>query len=180
MARDLKAFVFFCLFLFLLLFGVCKLRECQIRNSYIPEGLGISNVLYAAEDSSVFSSIENEAGIIVYELPEGIAEDIRKGGVGYLAKFHPKSGGSNDWHGDFEQWQSTPIALDKAWLDEKGTTPKISNYLNKYGFGIHIDSQIEDEINSAVSTRGSYFASSPLGMLIVIPETRRVVYAYTG
>jgi len=52
--------------------------------------------------------------------------------------------------------------------------------LNRYGFGISIDAQIEQEINQAISKPGSFAAYGRTGILIVIPGIRRVVYAHNG
>lgn len=165
---------------FLVLFGFFKLRETVNQYRYIPEGLGANQILFAAEDSWGFGPGGNETGIIVYELPEGVAEKIRHGGADYLAKLPPRSESSQDWHGRFERWQSTPITLDRAWFDENSTVPKIANYLNQYGFGLPIESRIERDIDNAISRQGSFFAYGRMGMLIVIPESHKVVFAYAG
>jgi hypothetical protein len=80
---------------------------------------------------------DNETGLIVYELPDSTAREIQKVGIDYFTKMAPKAGDSRDWHGRYEKWQQTPILLE-------GSDHKIANYLNRYGFGISIDS-VESE-----------------------------------
>lgn len=160
----------------------------QHRLSFIPAGLWVEKILYANEESWGFGPGGNETGVIVYELPDSVAREIDKVGIDYFATMPPKTGDSHDWHGRYEKWQSTPILSDPNWADpEKDdktssttTAPEISNYLNKYGFCIAKDPNIEAEIDYAISETESYFAYGRIGVLSVIPKTRIVVYAYNG
>ena len=162
-----------------------KLYERQFRLGYVPEGLNVSTVLYANEESWGFPFFplpgDNETGLIVYELPDSTAKEIQKVGIDYFTKMPQKAGDSHDWHGRYETWQSTPILLEGSDSGTNRTNSyEIANYLNRYGFGISIDSQIEQEINKAISKPGSFAAYGRIGVLIVIPDIRRVVYAYNG
>ena len=162
-----------------------ELYERQFRLGHVPEGLNVSTVLYATEQSWGLPFFplpgDNEAGLIVYELPDGTAKEIRKAGIDYFAKMPQKAGYGRDWHGRYETWQSTPVLLEGS---DSGTNRthsyEIANYLNRYGFGISVDSQIEQQINHAISRPGSFAAYGRTGILIVIPDIRRVVYAYNG
>ncbi|MBT9097385.1 hypothetical protein KFZ76_06630 [Methylovulum psychrotolerans] len=51
---------------------------------------------------------------------------------------------------------------------------------NVYGFGIPIDSLIESELDTAIAKPKSYFAYGRIGIIIVIPDARKVIYAYNG
>jgi len=64
------------------------LNSCEnVRQlSFAPKGLGVSKILYVAEESSGFGPGGNETGVIVYELPENAATEIEKNGVAYLEK----------------------------------------------------------------------------------------------
>jgi hypothetical protein len=162
-----------------------KLYERQFRLGHVPGGLNASTVLYAAEQSWGLPFFllpgDNETGLIVYELPDGTAKEIQKIGIDYFTKMPQKAGDSRDWHGRYETWQSTPILLEGSDSGTNTTnSSEIANYLNRYGFGISIDSQIEQEINKAISKPGSFAAYGRNGVLIVIPDIRRVVYAYRG
>jgi hypothetical protein len=53
--------------------------------------------------------------------------------------------------------------------------------LNRYGYSILIDKQIENEIDEAISKPGSFVVNGRGGsILIVNPKTRRVFIAYSG
>lgn len=152
-----------------------KLYERQFRLGHVPDVLNVSTVLYVNEQSWGLPFFplpgDNETGLIVYDLPDGTAKEIQKVGIEYFAK-RP---------GRYETWQSTPILLEGSDSGTNRTNSyEIANYLNRYGFGISIDSQIEQEINKAISKPGSFAAYGRTGILIVIPDIRRVVYAYRG
>lgn len=162
--------------------------EKQLRLSYVPEGLKVEKIIYASEESWGFGPGGNETGVIVYDLPDTIAEQISKVGIDYFSSLPPQSGDSHDWHGRFEKWYSTPIPYGNSWSGPESDNktnpdtfvPKIGTYLFRYGFGIPLDPAIESAIDLAIAKKGSFFAYGRVGMLIVIPETRRVVYAYNG
>jgi energy-coupling factor transporter transmembrane protein EcfT len=162
-----------------------KYIERQHRMSFVPDALYVSKIIYANEESWGFGPGGNETGVIVYELPDNIAKEIQQVGIGYLTKIHqqPKSGCY--WCGIYDNWHQTPILRSPYWeydteRESNTSTAELGNYLNKYGYGISIDPIIEDEINRAISKSGSYFAYGRIGVLIVIPDIQKVVYAYAG
>jgi hypothetical protein len=162
--------------------------EQQNRLKHVPQHLSVSKVLYATEEVWGFGPGGNEAGVIVYELPDSATKEIKKAGISYLAKLPPKSLSSNDGRDLYQTWQHTPMHAAPDWADKSTTwatssamsTPQLANYLNQYGFGVEIDADIEREINEALSKPGSYFTYGRIGILIVIPDIRKVVYAYNG
>lgn len=165
-----------------------KSWERQLQLSYVPQSMGVSRVLYENEKSWGFGPGGNETGVIVYELPDVVAIGLKNSGTAYLTNLPGNSGDSHDWHGRYEKWQETPIPPEPDWTYKgserrAGPTtppPKLANYLDKYGFGIAIDSAIEREINEAISRPGNYFAYGRIGVLILIPDARKAVYAYNG
>nr|WP_294840094.1 hypothetical protein [uncultured Methylotenera sp.] len=162
--------------------------EKQHRLSFVPEGIRVEKILYAKEESWGFGPGGNETGVIVYELPDTIARQISKDGINYFSSLPPQSTDSHDWHGRYEKWYDTPIPYSDSWSgpeSDNKTNPdkfvaKIETYLNRYGFSIPIDPNTEAEIDYAISEKGSFFAYSRIGLIIVSPKTRRVVYAYNG
>jgi hypothetical protein len=172
----------------LISFAWFKFSEWKYHLSVVPDALNVSTILYSNEESWGFGPGGNETGIIVYELPDGIAREIQKAGIEYFAKLPQKTENGRNWHLVYRKWQNTPMQLDLNWADPEidgktistPPTQKIENYLNVYGFGIPIDSSIKDEINKAISEPGSYFAYGRIGVLIVVPNARRVIYAYNG
>ncbi len=184
MPRWIAAIAALCILLLVLF----QLWERHHRLSYVPEGLNVSRIIYANEQSRGFGPGGNEAGIIVYELPDAVATEIEQVGMSYLTRLPSKSQDNHKWQGRYEKWQPTPIVAGRDWVDNATamgaasttSTVKVTNYLNKFGFGISIDSNIERTIDAAISQPGSYFAYGRIGILIVIPDRRRVVYAYSG
>lgn len=148
----------------------------------LPYGLNISKILYSNEESWGMGPGGNETGIIAYELPSEVATEIQKIGV---SKFSKGTGG----FGDFDSWKQTPILLTDEWLDSRVSgeseqniqTPKIGNFLERLGYSVFIDPKIESEINNAITKPGSYYAYRKSGVIVIIlPNNRKVIYAYAG
>jgi hypothetical protein len=169
-----------------LVFGVSIfLKSCENGRqlSFPPKGLGVSKVLYATEDSLGFGPGGNETGVIVYELPESAAGEIEHKGITYLEELsqHRTRGDSHDWHGIYDHWMPTPILLvGSGYNANKTLSYDIDEYLNRYGFGISVNPQVRQEINYAISHVGNFAAYGRIGLVVVIPKSRKVVYAYRG
>jgi len=158
-----------------------KSWEEQRYLDIVPYGLNVSKVIYVNEESWGIGPGGNETGIIVYELTDEVANEIQKVGA---AKFSKDTGGFSD----FENWEQTPILLTDAWQGSRsGGEPeqniqftKIANYLERWGFSVSIEPKIESEIDYAITEAGSYYAYDRNGIIIVIPNYKKVVYAYAG
>jgi hypothetical protein len=158
-----------------------KQFETQHRLSFIPTGLAVEKILYANDQSWGFGPGGNETGVFVYELPDKVAQEIRKDGIGFFTNLVRSKEDANGGRRGYGTWQETPHILDTGTSDQGVPLPStISNYLSTYGFGIPIDSQIENEIDTSLSHSGTFFAYRRRGILIVIPKSRRVIYAYRG
>lgn len=172
----------------LILFGFILFIYLQYKSweerrylDIVPYGLNVSKILYANEESWGFGPGGNETGIIVYELPDEVAHEIQKVGA---AKFTQETAGFSD----FRNWEQTPILLRDAWQGSRsGGEPeqniqftKISNYLERWGFSVSIDPKIESEIDYAITKSGSYYAYGSTGIIIVMPNNKKVFYAYAG
>lgn len=64
--------------------------------------------------------------------------------------------------------------------DYSKENPSILNYMNAYGFGIRISPEIKKLTDDAITKSGNYYAYGRIGIIIVIPAEKRVVYAYNG
>lgn len=154
--------------------------------SFIPKGIGVWWITYSKEESWGFWSGGNETGVIVYLLPAASAEKVKAGGIDYLSTLKPEfmPNGRNRWNGIYEQWKSTPLTFHDPSSDtERGSDtaiPNIDYYLDKYGFGISIDSEVKKEINKAISEPGNFYAGGRSGIIIVAPSMRRIFYVYAG
>ena len=173
-------------------YGCQRERANTHRLGHVPEQLAVSKILYAKEKAYGFGPGGNEAGVIVYALSEEVATEIARTGLDFFKQFPPQSTYDRHWQGKYREWQETPLISDPDWHDDwddeleatdtvlAAPLPKLENYLYRYGFGIEVNPDIEQEINSAISTSGSYFAYGRLGMLLVMPEAQKIVYVHSG
>lgn len=144
------------------------------RLGFVPQAMGVWHIVY------------NETGLIVYKMPEDVAARLEKDGLNYLEKLPAQSHGH--WRGRYSDWRATPIARDQRWEWPQGqpvshpawTSPGIGDYLFRYGFWIPIDEDVERMVNGALFQPGSYYAYGRIGMIILVPAARRIVYAYPG
>jgi hypothetical protein len=158
----------FSIALSVLLAALFTSMEREHRLSFVPEKLSVSNIVYVKEEVFGFGPGGNETGVLVYELPDKIASDIEKIGIEYFVNLMPMQGNDSDL---YREWQKTPTT----------DVNKIEEHLDRYGFGISINRQIENEIDEAISKPGSFFANGHGGrILIVNPKKRRVFLAYSG
>ncbi|MDB5492176.1 MAG: hypothetical protein JWO78_2025 [Micavibrio sp.] len=170
--------------------GGFKLWEYKFRLSFIPNEFGVYKIIYRNEDSWGFGPGGNETGFIVYELPEKIAKKIETEGISYLQNLYSNARDGHEWRGHYETWHETPIDVTRNWVDYMSMkdgeenyskkTPSIENYLNAYGFGISIDSQFLKIANSAIVHPKNYYAYGRIGIIIIIPASRKIIYAYNG
>lgn len=160
--------------------------EIQSNRSYVPEVFQVKKIVYRSEELWGFGPGENETGIIVYELPDAIVNQIILEGLGYLDSLAPQ-GDASDWHGRYEKWFETPVVFNQEWSspdsnddDSEGFVPRIKTYLLRYGFPIPLNTNVEDMVDKAIQQKGNYYAYGRIGLIIVIPKLHRVVYAYHG
>ncbi len=126
-------------------------------------------------------------------MPEATYEALQAGGIKWLQNLSSNSW--SGWQGRYDEWHSTPLPETETWADparcgtglsdfysitQHPTCPSIAAYMAKYGFWIPFDAEIELLANEAVFSSGAYFSHGRIGMLIVIPEKRRLIYAYNG
>ena len=168
----------------IILFVSFKSCERRQRLDFVPNGLKVSKIIYAAEESRGFGPGGNESGVIVYELPETVAEEIKKNGLKFFSDALESGQSGDDRAERDEKWEETPLLSDSSWRDagEGQTTPnpQIENYVNRYGVGVAVEPDAAREINSIILKGGAYFARRRVGVIIVSPEVRRVIYAYSG
>jgi hypothetical protein len=156
-------------------------RSRQLR--LVPAGLGVSQVLYAREESWGFGPGGNETGLIIFELPADVARNIQQQGIAYLnrnvsAQVADGRGASSRFSG---KWTTTPARVEGSDDDTNFTpTYDIGKYLNRYGFGIPIDKKVGRYIDDALSGHGNFVDDDGRRLIIVMPEAGKLVYAYRG
>lgn len=156
--------------------------ELDFMLSFVPDALNVHSVLYAKEESWGFGPGGNEAGVRVYPLAEVDARLVREGGADYLANLPPnQSQDGRRWRGVYREWQETPIKPSQKWLpDRKTELFRVYDYLCGYGFCLKVEKSVIDEITSIVNSPGSYYAYGRIGLIIVSPSQKKVIYLYNG
>ncbi|WP_378950164.1 hypothetical protein [Mesorhizobium sp. ANAO-SY3R2] len=152
--------------------------------SFAPCGMGVGSIDYVAEKTwGIGLPSDNETGVIVYNLPEDAVKAIASRGIDYLRQL-PCKKDNRDSRGRYHAWKETPIPAEGNWAEsaggEKSALPEVSNYLDKYGFGIRISKSVETTIGNAISAPGSFFAYGRSGAMLVVPSKRQAFYVYAG
>lgn len=151
----------------------------------MPEAFQVWLVTYVSEESSGWGpgGGYNATGLIVYAMPDAVFDGLQKNGIGYLNQLPFDA--RRCCEGRYEKkWKATPIDTTvKAWdysSSEVGQleTPKIGDYLGKWGYPVPLDSDIEAMVDNAISKPGSFYAYGQMRLIILIPEQRRIVFAY--
>jgi hypothetical protein len=157
--------------------------------SFVPEAMNVSWISYVAEESWGFGPGGNETGIIVYPMPDALKDGLSDGGIAWLAAMPPNK--RSGWQGRYFDWHETPFAAPddpdglniwdgEARAESCGHGAGIARYMFRYGFCIPFDHGIEGMVNRALAAPGSYYAFGRIGMIVLIPAEKRIVYAYNG
>lgn len=140
--------------------------------SYVPHKIHASEIIYMEYEAWGFGPGGNETGVIVYELPNKASRQILDQGMNYFKKLNDiQIYGRNDSNrkGIYEKWE---IAPNKDF--------NISSFLNRYGFGIDIDSSVVKMINEIMNSDSSYYAYGRTGIIMISPTKKRIIFAYSG
>ncbi len=158
-----------------------KLYERKVILKTLPDALEVKTILYQNEESWGFGPGGNEAGIRFYPLSENVSQKVREGGIKYFEQLPPnKDQQSRGWRGHYEQWDETPIRGDH-WKINPGTgLLNVTDYICAYGFCIDIPSDRLRQANEIVSKPGSFYARGRIGVIVVSPAQKLVLYFYNG
>ena len=167
MNRRTLRWLLACFSIAVALWAALRFMETQHWLSRLPTRLGVERVLYAETDSWGFGPGGNESGVILYELPSNV------------------SGANPSDLAPELRWETTPLQGHREWFEGEGASrtkagPLLYNYLNRYGFGITVKTEVESEIDHAVSAPGSWYAYTRSGVIVLMPLINRVAYVYAG
>lgn len=156
--------------------------EKSFMLSAVPDALHAQSVSYSKEESWGFGPGGNEAGIRTYPLSDSVVRDIAQRGMEFFRNMPPnKDQQERRWRGYYGNWAETPVASGERWQPRQGSgTLHIYDYICRYGFCIDIDPDIVSMANSIVNSAGSYYAYGRIGLIVVSPEHKLVVYMYNG
>lgn len=147
----------------------------------VPDALKVKTVSYQNEESWGFGPGGNEAGIRFYPLPEDVARKVSSGGTKYLEQLPPNVDQQRRrWRGRYERWSETPIEGDDWKVNPKTGLLNVINYICAYGFCIDIPPEQLKQANEIVSKPGSFYARGRIGIIVVSPEQKLVLYFYNG
>ncbi len=176
---------YFLLLLFTLIagpFSAFKNYERSLMLSIVPDALHVTSISYSEEESWGFGPGGNEAGIRFYPLPSQIADEISQRGIEFFNNLPPNQNQqSRGWHGRYEKWSQTPISENDIWKPKKETgSLDIYDYICAYGFCINIDHDVMKQATEIVNSTGNYYAYGRIGLIVVSPSKKLVLYMYNG
>jgi hypothetical protein len=159
-----------------------KNYEQEFLFSIVPDALKVKSISYREEESWGFGPGGNEAGIRIYPLSEQIASEISQRGIEFFNNLPPNQDQqSRDWRGRYENWSETPIRANERWKWNLNTAKlDIYDYIGTYGFSIDIKPEVVAQANEIVNSAGSYYAYGRIGLIVVCPGKKLVLYLYNG
>jgi len=167
--------------LMLVMVTTWKHYEQEFALQAVPDALQVRSITYANDESWGFGPGGNEAGIRFYPLSDEVSSRIRRGGISYLQQLPPnKNQSSRDWRGRYEQWSETPIQGDHWKINENTGLLSVIDYICAYGFCIDIPPERLRQANEIVSKPGSFYARGRIGIIVVSPKQKLVLYFYNG
>jgi len=155
--------------------GAWSFHVYQFHLGLVPDGIRVSGISYVKEENFGFGPGGNETGLLVFNLENQTVQEIQQQGMGYFA------GLRNGYTAD--AWHQTPLRINNQWASgaDSAKPPKIRDYLDKYGFILEFDPRILNEIDSALSSPGSYYVYGRGGLLIIVaPKFKKVYAPYAG
>jgi hypothetical protein len=164
-------------------FMAFKSYERSFMLSVVPDALHVTSISYSKEESWGFGPGGNEAGIRIYPLSNQVADEISQKGIEFFNNLPPnKDQDSRRWRGNYSEWSQTPISADgKRWKSKKETgSLNIYDYICAYGFCIEIDDAMLKQATEIINSKGSYYAYGRIGLIVVSPSKKLVLYMYNG
>lgn len=150
--------------------------------SVVPPAMHVDTIVYRNEKAWGFGPGGNEAGIRVFALPDDVARDMsRRGKAWFDALPLEKFRRSRSPQGTYYRWHETPVRADNHWKPRPETGRfDIYDYICAYGFCIDIDDAVVRQATRLVNTGGSYYAYGRIGIIVVSPREKVVLYMYNG
>lgn len=159
----------------------------------VPQDMGVWQVRYVAEKEvgDLLFPGSRAAGIIVYDMPEATYAALQAGGMAWLEDL--SEGDRSRGRRRYGVWRATPAKENWAdpsdcatrsgdfWnITQHPTCPSIAAYMGRHLVVVPFDADVEKMANDALFSEGAFYAFSGggIGMLIAIPEKRRLIYAY--
>ena len=161
--------------------GAWKYHEHEFLLQAVPDALEVRSIAYRNEESWGFGPGGNEAGIRFYALPEDVSRQAATQGMPYFEKLPANQDQRRrDWRGQYDGWRETPIRGDDWKVDPATGLLNVIDYICAYGFCMDIPADRLAQANDIVNKPGSFYARGRIGMIVVSPKQRTVLYFYNG
>jgi hypothetical protein len=136
----------------------------------LPPTLGVTDRLAAFEVAAGWGPGGNESGLILYRMPDALAA--------LLASGEPPAA-------DGLAWQATPFVAEGSSDGALGpcagdACARIDRFFWRYGHGVELPQDVEEMVDQALRTAGNRVGMTRSGLVLLIPNEKRVVYAYAG
>jgi len=159
---------------------VFKLYESSFVVGSIPSGLKVHEILYTKEESWGFGPGGNEAGIRVFRLIPSVISEIKTDGIKFFQNMEVDRSQRRITR-SFREWSKTPIQPTKYWKNNQDTEKlDIYDYVCAYGFCIDIEPEMVQLANKMVNEEGNFYSFGRIGLIIVSPSKKTVIYLYNG
>ncbi|MEJ2427066.1 MAG: hypothetical protein P8101_22060 [Candidatus Thiodiazotropha sp.] len=135
----------------------------------IPVAIGINGT----ELIDGQSDFREGCGVAIFKLGDHTAVWIRSSGLAALTKAHEARSHPGNHYFTFGDWKETPYVItgDDLTLADR--------WLNGIGCA-SIGQELRQNIDKAMSARGSFYSTSSESGLLVIPQLSLVVLSYDG
>lgn len=168
---------------FILILSVLFNRYVErLHLSYIPPGISVSKILHT--ESNI-----NETALYVYEMPISVSRRLETDGLAYLQSLPTLS--IEEWReregrGFYSEWFETPVVGHEQWAvsDACKLDPAsdpcagYEQFLYFYRVGIPEETSIQALLDTALFSEGAFYAFSSYGIVMLIPQEQRIVFAY--
>ena len=151
----------------------------------VPETLEVTSMLYSAEEHwGIGLPGDNETGLLIFPLKETVARRMEEEDICHMAAMgrdEALRGPAYDTRTvRYDGWQPTPMPAEVRNGEGETVPLRVDTFLDRYGFGIEIDPEIERRVNAIIGAPGSCYARGRSGTLVISPRERLVVYMYAG
>ena len=161
--------------------GAWEYHDRAFALEFVPDALQVHRIDYRNEESWGFGPGGNEAGIRFYDLPEDVARQAAAQGLAYFEKLPANQDQARrDWRGQYEQWRETPIRGDDWKVDPVTGVSNVMDFICVYGFCIDVPADRLARANDMVNKPGSFYARGRIGIIVVSPKQKTVLYFYNG
>ena len=157
------------------IYYIYKTDQTRFYLEHLPQEMGVTEITYIKNKAWGIGPGGNETGTIAYTLPKNAANQIKNLGISYFFTLSRDDTPRNKYIRECTKWHESPLLTDSnaSW--------RLNSFLDRYGFGIPVDSKISEQINQGLSKKGAYFTTCMGGtILIVIPERQKVFMVYAG